>query len=146
VLTLKGCGKVRVLALAHSGIHTVSNLKALTKTKQEKVSQLSQEKGHVSISLLAKLYKQASNCRDNDCPADIDYRKAQNPYKEKYGNHHWKKKIRKSAAMRPFLCITELVKPVIGEGKQIFKGMTHENNWVFYHDALSLMTAKDTKE
>ncbi len=98
---------------------TVSNLKTLTtKTKQEKISQLSQEKGHVSISLVANLYQQASTCRDEDRLADIGHRKqAQNPYKEKYGDDHWEKKIRESAAMRPFRCITELIKHVIAEGK-----------------------------
>jgi len=145
VSALKGCGRVRVLALEKSNIHTVSDLAALNSMEQQNISQLTKENGHVSLTLLAKLCEQARTCRDEDRPADVDYRKAQNPYKEKYGDD-CEKKISQSAAMRPFRCITELIEHVIAEGHRIFKGTTHEHDWVFYHDALSLMTAKDTKE
>ncbi len=47
VSTLKRFATVRVLALVHSSIYTVSDLKALTKTEQEKIFQPSKENGHI---------------------------------------------------------------------------------------------------
>jgi hypothetical protein len=112
---MRESARIRTCTQWHS--HCV-RFKSFDQNRTTENFQLSQEKGHVSISLVANLYQQASTCRDEDRLADIGHRKqAQNPYKEKYGDDHWEKKIRESAAMRPFRCITELIKHVIAEGK-----------------------------
>jgi hypothetical protein len=45
-----------------------------------------------------------------------------------------------------YVCITELVRHIHDETQKVMKGTKHEDDWYFYHDALSLMTAKDTIE
>ena len=45
--------------------------------------------------------------------------------------------------MRRICCITDMIWHIVVKSSQIFKGTTNKNNWVFYHDALSLMTSKE---
>jgi len=44
------------------------------------------------------------------------------------------------------VCITDLVTHICTESARVMHGTVHENNWVFYHDALQLMTTKSTIE
>ena len=44
------------------------------------------------------------------------------------------------------MCVTELVTKMHDRTKNAFIGTTHEDDWFFYHDALSQMTAKKTVE
>jgi hypothetical protein len=37
-----------------------------------------------------------------------------------------------------------MVEHIVVESARIYKGTKHEYDWMFYHDALSLMTAKET--
>ena len=46
--------------------------------------------------------------------------------------------------MRKYMCITTLVKEIHDSSQAAFVGTKHEDNWFFYHDALSQMTAKST--
>ena len=39
-----------------------------------------------------------------------------------------------------------MIERMLSETKRVFKGTTHENSFLFYHDALSLMTAKETRK
>ena len=43
--------------------------------------------------------------------------------------------------MLPFVCITEMIKHIVADYAKRFEGTEHEDDWFFYHDALSLMTA-----
>ena len=74
----------------------------------------------------------------------VDYRLAANPYLAKYGPDEWRNKVNNSIFMRKFMCITELVQRIHDHSKAAFRGTTHEDDWYFYHDALSQMTAKST--
>ena len=46
--------------------------------------------------------------------------------------------------MSPFVCITDMIEHIVTESATVFEGTEHEDDWVFYHDTLSLMTAADT--
>jgi hypothetical protein len=46
--------------------------------------------------------------------------------------------------LSPFVCITEIVEHIVVETARVYKGTKNEDDWMFYHDALSLMTAKET--
>ena len=39
-----------------------------------------------------------------------------------------------------------MVEHTVSETKRAFKGTTHKNSCLFYHDAMSLMTAKETRK
>ena len=74
----------------------------------------------------------------------VDHTKATNPYKSLYGNKKWREVIEVSGIMRGFECIKYLMQHVYNESKRIMEGKEYKENWVFYHDALLLMTTKDT--
>jgi hypothetical protein len=47
-------------------------------------------------------------------PTKLDYRTAENPYKERYGDE-WQEKINKTAALSPFTCIAVMVTHIYEE-------------------------------
>ena len=46
--------------------------------------------------------------------------------------------------MLTFLCTTDMIEHIVKESAKVFEGTEHKDKWVFYHDALSLMTADAT--
>ena len=46
--------------------------------------------------------------------------------------------------MQPYICITDLVNHMITATEKVKKGTKYEGKGLFFHDALSLMTAKET--
>ena len=49
-----------------------------------------------------------------------------------------------SNAMSKFCCITDLIRFMINEAENLMKGSVHEDDSFIIHDALVLMTAKET--
>ena len=43
--------------------------------------------------------------------------------------------------MSPFLCIADMIEHIVAESAKVFEGTKQEYDWVFYHEALSFMTA-----
>ena len=72
-----------------------------------------------------------------------DHRKAKNPYRSRYGEG-WVDKLKSSTAMSKFYCITDLIRFVMNEADKMMKGSLHEDDLYIVHDALVLMTAKET--
>jgi len=77
-------------------------------------------------------------------PKEKDYTMCANPYLELYGEDSWEYELANSSSMSKYWYIKELVTHVYNESKKQFIGTEHEDDWYFYHNALSLMTAKDT--
>ena len=48
--------------------------------------------------------------------------------------------------MKKYMSIRELIKKMYDNSKKVFEGTTHQEDWYFYHDALSQMTANSTVE
>ena len=46
--------------------------------------------------------------------------------------------------MAKYCCITKLIQHIHNKSANLFKGTKYENSWYYYHDALSLKTAKAT--
>ena len=91
------------------------------------------------------MYQQALTAMDEDCPPDIDHRKKDNPYKSKYGNQ-WKRYLKKSVTFSHSVSIADYIDHMMTESKRVMKGTIHEDTWMIYHDALSLMTSKGTND
>ena len=85
------------------------------------------------------------NCKNEDRPEPTNHMNAENPYESKYGND-WHKKIALVDKMNKYVCVTSLIKHIYEESKRIMEGTIHENDWYFYHDALSLMTSAESIE
>lgn len=82
-----------------------------------------------------------------DRPSDVflDHRLADNPYLSYYGNT-WEQEIAKVDALKSVICVKLLVTHIYEESRKAFIGTLYENNWFFFHDALSLMTCTSTVE
>ena len=46
--------------------------------------------------------------------------------------------------MQPYICVTDLINHMITATKKVMKGTKYEGKELFFHDALSLMTAKQS--
>ncbi len=139
VSKLKGVGKKMSEKLASMGLKTVNDIKQLTNIKDiERTDGISEKK-------LTGLYQQALTAMDEDCPPDIDHRKKDNPYKSKYGTE-WKKYLKKSVTFSHSVSIADYIVHMMEESKRVMEGTIHEDTWMVYHDALSLMTSKGTKD
>jgi hypothetical protein len=124
-------------------IKTVGDLKACSPEKIIEIVALT--KG-LSMNKLGPAHAQAQTCIDGEHPSKIDYRKADNPYAARFGDDRWVEKIKAVSQMSSYVCITDLVEHIVEETQRLMKGTKHEDDWVFYHDALTLMTAKETVE
>ena len=72
----------------------------------------------------------------------VDYTLADNPIEQKYGTT-WKNE---SKTYKKYCSINKLIDHMFECSKELFKGTTHEKDYMVYHDALSLMTGKDPIE
>ena len=53
-------------------------------------------------------------------------------------------KLKSSTATSKFCCITDLIRFTTNEAEKLMKGSVHKENLFIFHDALVLMTAKET--
>ena len=88
----------------------------------------------------------AEEATDGICPPEKDHRKASNPYLSRYGVDSWNQKVRDTPTMKAIVDIEVMVEHIFEESKAHFEGTVYKDNWFFYHDALSLMTAGETVE
>jgi hypothetical protein len=160
VLFLKNLGASYSQKLERSGITTVSDLKQLLMENflmivQNEDSNLriphktlydfvTQAKNSLP-GLIPGMYDQFAQASKRELLTDpcvssdiIDYRKSENPYEAEYGKDAWYAKIRALSLLSPFICISEMVNHIVVELARIYKGTKHEDDWMFYHDALSL--------
>jgi len=75
----------------------------------------------------------------------VDHRLEENPYWSKFGKEEGGRRWRNCSSMKKICCVTELVEHIVQASKKIFEGTDNEDNWYFYHDALTVMTAADTR-
>jgi hypothetical protein len=140
---LKHLAKVSQTILHCYDIKTLGDLKRLDDTKASEIIRCTK----LSAGRMQVWRETAATCVDEDAPPRTDHRKAKNPYISKYGEDNWKERCAKSVMLSSYACITELVRHMHDETQKVMKGTKHEHGeWYFYHDALSLMTAKDTIE
>ena len=78
-------------------------------------------------------------------PSVKNHRKARNPYYSRYG-YMWVEKLKLSFSMSKFCCITDLIRFMMKDAENLVKESVHEDDLFIVHDALVLMTAKETIE
>ena len=72
-----------------------------------------------------------------------DHRKVKKPYNSRYGER-WVDKLKSSKSMLELCCITDLSRFMMKEAEKLMNGSVHEEDFYIVHDALVLMTAKET--
>ena len=75
----------------------------------------------------------------------VNHTRDTNPYESLYGDH-WRQVIIKTTYMMKFISVRDLVMHMTVESNEIMRGTQHEDEAMFKHDALSLMTAGKTVE
>ena len=68
-----------------------------------------------------------------------------NTYESRYGPD-LRIEVKKASFLRCYACVSDMIEEMVSETKRVFKGTTHENSCLFYHDAQSLMTEKETRK
>ena len=82
---------------------------------------------------------------DGDIPEIKDYRQYDNPYLERYKDD-WEKKIAESVTCNKHCSINHLIDHMFMETEKVFRNTKHSDDWMIYHDALSLFTAKESTD
>ena len=98
----------------------------------------------MTLNKLLKLQESCVGSQHGCCPhVPVDFTKDNNPYRAHYGET-WQKEIKKVQLMSPYICIAELINHIMSATKEVISGTKYKGQELFFHDALSLMTAKDT--
>ena len=123
----------------------LSMVQELLLLDEERIQRMGERIVGLSVASLTKYVKYArDNIIEETAPRLVDHRKADNPYEARFGDT-WKEEIAKSSSLLPFVCITKLIEHMVEATREVFVDTVYEDNFVFYHDALSLMTSNDTK-
>ena len=134
---LPGLGQTTIDRIKSSSVNEIKTIKQLGAYD---VEQLQHIRGIKSLQAKARLAQQG------ECTyPKIDHRKAENPYLSRYGDT-WSQELKKSSALSPYRPITDLIHHIMKESSRLMSGTSHANDWYIMHDALSLMTAKETKQ
>lgn len=141
VTMLKGCGNVSAMHLHARGIRTIENLFDMTPEDEKEL-----QKSLRGKDTIHQFIEDANRCELIVRPRKIDHRKHENPYLSRYGEEKWEEQIKKCTAMSKFVCVTDMIDHIVSETRRVFKGTTHEKTCMFYHDALSQMTATSCRE
>ena len=133
-------GDVTKKKLKKQGLVTIQDIKDLSSEQMEAIAKL-EKADHIGLPQMLGFQKQAKKAILGRPPERMDYRKAENPWKARYGQD-WEEKLNQSPLMSPYCSIKTLVENMVIECTRMFKGTTHEHDWLFYHDALSLLTVQ----
>ena len=135
----KRCAKLKSM-----GITTIGALVEYFRNSVIRRKNFTKSCNNMSMEKWLAIENTASQAIVGDCPPDKDHRKANNPYLSLYGVPFWRQKVLETPTMKVLLCIRDLVEHIYKETKAHFVGTVYEDNWFFYHDTLSLMTADET--
>ena len=98
----------------------------------------------LSICGLGRIYEHGLVDLPRKPTPSIKYhRKAKNTYLLRYGER-WVEKLKLSSSMSKFCCITDMIWFMMKEAEKLMKGSVREDNFFIVHDALVLITAKET--
>ena len=139
VKRLEKCGEATRKKLATVGIKTVRDLKNVPDPSTFIMPQ------GLSKKTFQVIWNKAQEASDEDLPPPIDHRKAVNPYLSKFGDD-WMQKLKSSPTFSSSVVISDYVEHIMRESARIMQGTKHQDDWCIYHDALTLMTAKENKE
>lgn len=147
ISTAKNVGEITIKKFHSHGIFFIKDLKRLSDQDATTLNTTAKIRSFKSIRAAACV---AAPGKDpypiiNLSKTDRDGKPTSNPYHSRFGDS-WRSEIMKSTALSPLVCVTELVKFMMAESARIMAGTVHADDWYFYHDALSLMTAKQTHE
>jgi hypothetical protein len=120
---------------------TIKHLQVLTDNNLQMIA--NNERG-ISFKGLQNFCLAAQEAKEGSAPPSKDHCKEDNPCISKYGLDRWEAEFDKSSYMSSYVSIKKLIKHMYNATNDIFVGTVLEDDWVWYHNALSLMTSKET--
>lgn len=138
-------GKISREKLGLEGIRTIGDLVDL---QEEEIQSLCCTVGIAEPRLIEWIRIAKDKCPDRQpLPPLVDHREAENPYLSRYGEG-WEEYVKKGEFVRDKVCITDLVQHMYDEARKLFnpENDPEKDDWWIYHDALTQMTAKETKD
>ena len=85
----------------------------------------------------------ATSAKPSKTPNKIDYWKTSNTYEYQY-DPDWSVEVKKSSFLRCYAYVIDMIEHMDSKIIRLFNGTTHKKSCLFYHDALSLVTAKES--
>ena len=144
---LKGVGKTAIEKFAKHNVRTIKNLKDLSDEEATAINNAERINKFASVRTMALMALPGTNPYPivNLTKTNRDGTPTTNPYEARFGNR-WREEIESSTALSPLVCVTKLVTYMMEESARVMADTRHSDDWYFYHDALSLMTAKGTRD
>ena len=140
---ISGVGTETFKKLKAKNIITVGDAVSLNDDDEKIRGLVTNGLGYDKIKTLTKWCSE--NAIRQNAPPVTFHHKADNPYKSMYKDD-WEDVIAQADELKKKVCITKLVTHVVMETKKTYENTKYKDCWMFYHDALSLMTAKDCVE
>jgi len=140
VIKLKGVGKKASKQLQEIGVKTIGELKRID--NPHKLDNLPKS---LTQMKLTKFWNEAQSASNECAPKSIDHRVCSNPYESKFGDD-WEQHLQASPTFSHSSYICNYIEHMMNESERVMKGTIHEKTWMVYHDALSIMTSKSTKQ
>ena len=132
---LKGTGKQGEEKMNETNIHTIADLKRHVR---------SYGFPKLTIQVFDRIYEHGMEAIPRKLTPSIkDHRKAKNPHSSRNGER-WVDKLKSSSSMSTFCCINDPIWFMMKEAEKLVNGYVHEENLFIAHDALVLMTSKET--
>ena len=139
VKRLSKCGEATRKKLEKVGIKIVRDLQNVPDPNTFSLPQ------GLSKKTFEVIWQKAQEASTEDLPPPIDHRKALNPYESKFGEG-WLSYLKKSPTFSSSIVITDYMEHIMSESQKIMHNTKYQDDWVVYHDALTLMTAKENKD
>ena len=141
VSMIKGIGKKAKALLARMGIKTISRFARL---RSSRIKTLVKQKVITTVKVTTWLQVARSAHPGEYHLNVIDHRRADNPYKSRYGEACWRDHIRNDIRKAGWVSITELVRHMDKETATALRPKWGDK-YFWYHDALSQLTCKRTR-
>ena len=138
---LDGIADAKEKLFKNVGINNMGDLKVLSEDDLKLM--VANPDFKISLRMLREYHHYSQVCLDVNAPPIIDHRKADNPYLSKYGEKTYEAELDEKA-LGTRMCITNMIIHLYEHTKALYTQGGDTRMWWFYHDSLSLMTAKET--
>ena len=134
--------------LTKAGIMTIQDLVGLDDAEIKRIAKSTKGLG---VAGLTAVVDASRNVLNESAPETIYYIEAENPWAAKYGTEKdewgveaWEAHLKKTSAFSGGACITDLVQWIASKSRDLYAGTERKDDWHFYHNALSQLTAAKT--
>lgn len=120
---------------------TVGQIAGLADEEMRTISKQNEKEKRIGCTTLRKIRDKIKLSDDpKPEPMLLNHTKADNPCLSKFGQADWKARVKQSFNLKKYCCVLDLAEHMVAEGCKLHP----DGNFWFHHDALSLLTGKET--